>query len=464
MNRAPLKQPLVSWLLALPFLTGCAAFQPTRVDGPVGLPPGLAENNEASARRAELPTGPLTLERALHIALANNPDIVAGAWNVAAVQARGRYASSGHWPTLGVNAAYRHHWHQERLVPARGPVADAAFSHDIFAGDVVLSIPLLAGGRVMSAVAASELMARAAEHRLAQTKEELIFNVKSTFYAILGQTRMIEALEHSQKALDEHLSKTRELITARKAARVDLLNIEVRLAEINHHLVKQRGTVEISKRLLASLLGIEAIPPGGLSIQGELAARKVNLDSRRILSTAIETRPDMAGLALEIQAQAKRIDMARADYWPVVSAKATYGARANAQGKYDDLGFAGLELSLPVFTGLSTAARVEEEHAKLRALQERQRKLTLAIRREVESAVIQVQTTTAQAEATEKAIAKAEESLRIASEKAALGLGTAMDVLDAQAALLNAETAYFAALVDLHTSLALLDLTAGGAT
>jgi outer membrane protein TolC len=445
-------------------LTGCAVFQPTGVDNPVVLPPELAGHDRTRAHRAELPTAPLTIERALAIALTNNPDIVAGAWDIEAARARKRYASSEHWPTLSINAAYRHYWHAERLVPARGQSVDATFSHDILAGDVVLSIPLIAGGRVMSTVAASELMARAAERRLARTKEELIFNVKSTFYAILGQARMIEALEHSQKALDEHLHKTEELIAARKAAKVDLLNIEVRLAELNYHLVKQRGMLEISKRLLASLLGVEAIPPGGLAIGGEITAREVTQNSRPILPTALETRPDMAELVLDIQAQAKRVDLARADYWPVISAKGTYGARASVQGEYDDLGFAGLELSLPVFNGLGTAARVEEEQAKLRALQERKRKLALAIRREVESAVIQVQTATAQVEATEKAIAKAEESLRIAREKAALGHGTAMDVLDAQAALLNAETTYFAALVDLHTSLALLDLTTGGAT
>ena len=254
MNRALVTQPLVYWLFVVPLLTGCAVFQPTRVDSPVVLPPELAGHERASARRAELSTAPLTIERALAIALTNNPDIVAGAWDVEAAWARKRYASSEHWPTLGVNAAYRHHWHKERLVPARGQGVDAAFSHDIFAGDVVLSIPLIAGGRVMSAVAAAELMARATERRLALTKEELIFNVKSTFYAILGQARMIEALGHSKKALDEHLHKTKELITARKAAKVDLLNIEVRLAELNHRLVKQRGMLGISKRLLASLL------------------------------------------------------------------------------------------------------------------------------------------------------------------------------------------------------------------
>lgn len=443
-------------------LAGCAFIQPTPVDEPVALAP-VGALDRADAPAASLPEGPLSLEGALAIALVNNPDIVAGTWDVEVARARKRQASSGHWPSLGVAVAYRHHWHEERLVPARGQVADAAFSHDVLAGDAVLSIPLISGGRVVSAVAASDFLAGAAQRRLARTREELIFNVKSAFYAILGQARLIEAIEHSQAALKEHRRKTEELIAARKAARVDLLNIEVRLADLNHRMVKQRGVLELQKRLLASLLGVGAMPPSGLAVTGELSERKVSPNDLEIPLAALDARPDMAELVMEIRAQARQVDMVRADYWPVVSAKGTYGARMSAEGQYDDLGFVGLEMSLPVFTGFDTAARVEEELAELRILQERKRKLGLAIRREVESAIIQVKTAGAQVEATTKAISMAEESLRIARDKAALGHGTAMDVLDAQAALLGSETAYCAALADLHTALALLELSTGGA-
>jgi outer membrane protein TolC len=462
MNRARVTRTLMSGLLVVPLLAGCAVFQPTRVDGPPVLPSGLAGNDSASPRPTGLPTGPLTIERALAIALANNPDMVAGAWDVEAARARKRYASSDHWPDLGVNAAYRHHWHEERLVPARGQITSASFSKDIFSGDVVLTVPLLSGGRVVSAVAAADLMARAADQKLVRTREELVFNVKSTFYAILGQDKLIDAIEHSRKALTEHRLKTMQLIEARKAARVDLLNIEVRLAELNHRLVKQRGMVDLHKRLLLSLLGVEAVPSGGLKLDGSLAPARSMPDGAELVAAAIEARADVSRLDLEIQAQAKRIDMVRAEYWPVVSAKGTYGSRLSIEGEYDDLGFVGLELAVPIFTGLRTSARVEEEQAKLRILQQRRRKLVLTVRREIDSALIQVKTALAAVEATEKSIAMAGESLRITRDKAALGHGTATDVLDAQAALLQAETTYFAALADLHTAFALLELAAGG--
>ncbi len=455
---------LAVWLLIVAMVTGCVVVQPTEVDSAPLRPVELARHDTVRGRWADVPDAPLALEQAIAIAVKNNPDVSSAAWDLDAARARRRYAEAGHWPTVGTSAAYRHHWHEERLVPARGQGMDADFSDNIFRGDVVLSIPIVSGGRVMSAVAAGELMAKAAEHRLARTKEELVFNVKSTFYAILGHTTMLEALKHSKEALEGHHRTIEELITARKAATVDRLNIEVRIAEIKYHMVKQRGILKISERVLASLLGLESVPSSGLPIQGDLAFRTIPLDSRRLLATALESRSDIAELTLELQAQAKRVDVVRAEYWPVLSGTVSYGARASVEGDYDDLGFAGIEVSLPLFTGLSTAASVQEERAKLRVLQERKRKLALKICREVESVIIRLQTATAQVEATEKAIAKAEESLRIAREKAGLGHGTALEVLDAQTALLDAETAYSTALVDLNTSLALLELTTGKAS
>jgi outer membrane protein TolC len=448
--------------LCASMLSACALISPTRVHDAPPLPPPLLRSKQP-APRVELPKAPLTLERALAIALANNPEVVASAWEIEAAQARKRQASSEHWPSLGLSAAYRHHWHEERLVPARGQGTAVAFSHDIFAGDVVLTVPLLSGGRVISAVAAADLSARAADKKLARTREELVFNVKSTFFAIVGQDKLIEAIEHSRKALTEHRKKTLQLIEARKAARVDLLNIEVRLADLNHRLVKQRGMVELHERLLLSLLGFETAPPAGLALDGSLARRRAAPDSAKLLAAAVDKRADLRQLELQLEAQAKRVDVVRAEYWPVVAARGTYGSRLSLEGEYDDLGFVGLELAMPIFTGLRTPARVEEERARLRILQQQKRKLVLTIRREVDSAAIQVKTAVAALEATEKSIAMAQESLRITRDKAALGHGTATDVLDAQAALLQAETTYFAALADLHTAYALLELATGGA-
>ncbi len=453
--------PAPSVALSLVIMIAAAAcMRPTTITALPDL--GVELATTATQPPATLPDGPLTLAQASAIALQNNPDLAAGVWDIEAARARKRQAAGGNWPSLVMTAAYRHHWHPERLVPARAANTAVAFSNDLLAGDLVLTIPIFTGNRIANSIAANEALIKAAEQRLVGSRAELLFQVRSTFYAILGHARLLEALEHSKHTLKEHRRRTEELIAARKAARLDLLNTEVRIAEIDHLLVKQRGVYDLSKRLLTSLLGVEALPSGGLRLQGSLEFRRDTLDQPQLLATALDARADMAEMTASLEAQARRIDIARAEYWPLVSAKGTYGARASAQGDYDDLGFAGIELFLPIFTGPGTAARIDEERAVLAALAAKRKSLARVIRRDVELAIIQVQTATARVEATERVIIKAKESLAITEEKTRLGSGTTMDVLDAQAALLGAETTYFSALVDLHTSFALLDLATGG--
>jgi outer membrane protein TolC len=451
-------------LLAGLMLAVCALLGNARAQELPPLTPAPFEPLRQDAPGAALPDGPLTLESALAIALANNPEVLSEAWEIEAAEARKGQTSSARWPSVDLFAAYRHHWNEERLVPTRGQTVPGSFSHDIFAGDLVLTMPLFTGGRVANAVAAADLMARAAGQKLAHTREELIFEVKSAFYAILGQDKLIQAIAHSREALSEHREMILQLIEARKAARVDLLNIEVRLADLDHYLVKQRGMVKLHERLLLSLLGVETAPPDGLDLDGSLAAPGTVPDSAKLLARTIGKRADLTRLDLEIEAQTRRVEIVEAEYQPVVSAKGTYGSRLSAQGDYDDLGFVGLELALPIFNGFHTPARVREEQARLGILQQQKRRLILTIHGEVESAVIQVETALAAVEVTERSIAMAEESLRITREKTALGHGLATDVLDAQAALLQTETTHALALADLHTAYAMLEFATGGET
>ncbi len=423
------------------------------------IPRPVVESRPAG--EAATADGPLTLERAIDVALLNNPDVGADAWDLEAARAEKRRTMAEHLPTLGFNAAYRHNWYEERLGPVRTPGEAAVLSRDVFAFDLGLSVPILSGGRMLSDVAASELLRKAAEHRLAQTRSEVVFNVKSTFFSILGQEKLLEAIGHSRQALEEHRRVAEALVAQKKAAPVEVMSIEVRLADLEQRWTEQLGQLEITRRLLVSVMGLSALPSDGLVVEGDLPFVRVKLDREELVATALESRDDLRELGFEVKAQAKRVDAARAEYWPVVSAEATYGARVSAQGDYADLGYASVGVSYPLLGGFATRAKVAGEQAKLNALLERRRQLALRVQQEVDSAVIRVRTAGARVESTEKAIGVAAEVLRIEGEKARLGRGTTLEVLTAQDALLGAETSHFTALVALHLSLALLDLATG---
>jgi outer membrane protein TolC len=127
----------------------------------------------------------------------------------------------------------------------------------------------------------------------------------------------------------------------------------------------------------------------------------------------------------------------------------------------DDVGKIGISLVMPVFEGGRIQAHLREEQAKLVAAQNRLRKLELQVRLEVETARTNIVSARERLRTTEKALEQARESLRIEQEKYELAKGAISDVLDAQSALLEAETNYHRALADFNIAQAQRSLAIG---
>jgi len=451
-------------------LAGCVLMYPTDPYTPVASAyrDGPAARPVPSNRALRELDHPLTLGQCLELALANNPQIAQRLWETRAANAQRNIAASQQWPTVTAQGAYTRTLDDQRLVGLRKPGEPGIWSSDIFSADIVLNMPLFTGGRIVNEIGAAELLALAAERKLARTKEELAFNVASTFYSILGQRQVIKSLEFSRKALEEHEKRSRDLIAVQRAARVDLLRTQVRLADIQQQLVRQRNVLAILHRALANLLGVPE-DLSTVSISGELAHPGAAQGPPADISTALARREDYLAERARVEAQAKRVDAARANSWPQLSLAASYGERWSAGNTRrqpgadtsEDVGSIGLLLSVPLFEGGRIEQTVLRERAKLAAAQEALRELELKIRLEVSTAALNVQSSQARVKATETAIEQARESLRIEREKYALGKGTITDVLDAQSALLTAEMTHARALTDYNTSVAQLRLATG---
>ena len=458
------------WLVILAALApGCVLTNPT--DPYAGMARGTRQYPSGGSRSATTQPvqGPLTLGEAIRVALANNPEVAATAFDVDAAAAQRDFATGQRLPNLHAVSGYSHFLDSQRLLAARENGEPGVFSRDIFASDLVVTMPLFTGGRITSEIKAAELLQKASEHRLARTREELVFNVSSVFYGILAQREVIGSLEFSRKALQEHLKRIQDLIAAQKAAKVDQLRTEVRLADLEQRLVRERNVLAIQERVLANLLGLKK---AGKSVDpaGELALAQAGIpETGQALQQALSHRPDYLAARSALEAQAKAVDAARAAHWPTVALEGAYGGRWAADpsdhppgtSRSDDVGRVGVVMDVPVFEGGRIEARVRQETARLAAAQERLRELELQVRLDVETALLNVNSSRERVLATEKAIEQAKESLRIEREKYDLGKGAIVDVLDAQSALLDSQTTYYRALAEYHTAVAQQRLAVG---
>jgi outer membrane protein TolC len=426
--------------------------------------------------------GALSLDRCVEIALANNPEVAATNWEVDVAGAKLDQAKAARWPTLNFEGNYTKYLNSRPLYEARYNNQRRLFTKQQSLGNIILKLPLFTGGRIINEIKAAELIHLAELNRLSRTRDELVFNVYSTFYSIFSQEKVIESLKFSLQAMQEQRRKMVKMVEVAKAAHVDLMRTDVRVADIEQLLVKEENTREIQKRVLANLMGMD-YEKASLKLSGELSFASMIFSTEKLVPRALEQRPDFIAARERLESQARRVDVARAGHYPNVNLVGAYGYRgtgvygvlddrAQPGGKvptarnrgpfYDDDGQIGMTLTLPLFEGGRISAKVREEVSALGAAQERLRKLNLQIRQEVETAVLDVSSSTERVKALEKAIEQARESLRVETLKYNLGAGAISDVLDAQAAQLVTETSYYRALADFRIAVARLKLAMGG--
>jgi len=411
----------------------------------------------------------LSLEEALNIALRQNPDVAEAQSRMAEAEARLRLARAGGRPTLKARGSYDYWTEDQRLLPAAQNGEPGAFGPQVLGAELVATLPLYTGGRVSGEIDAAGWSRKAATDQLARARESLAYQVTALFYGLLAQDEVLRSLETAVRAMDEQQRSIQALVDAQKAARVDLLRANVRRAELYERHLQERSHRTVQQRAWSALLGLDdAAAP---EAQGKLEMRVVTPcpPAAECMKKALDQRADYRAAQAAVSAADSGVCAARAGYRPTVSVQASYGGRwmpdaADQPAGTDDqadVGRVGLVVELPLFDGLLTDAKVAEQKARRRGVQERLRKLELQIRFEVETAISDIAAARERVQTAEQAVGQADESFRIMKEKYDLGKGTMTDVLDAQTALVVAQTSHARALADLAVADARRKLAGG---
>lgn len=432
----------------------------------------VVPSSEAISTAADLPVvnGRQSLQQLVDFALAHNPEVSATSSDGQAAAARTRAAKGARLPRFSIEGGYTEYGDDLRLIPARYNGEPGVFGANILSADLVLRLPLFTGGRLSAEIRAADLLEVSAGQRLVRSKADLVFNISSLYYSLLAQTRLIESLMFSAETLDSHLKRVNALIDARKAAKVDALRSEVKLADIRQRQLREQNALAVQRHALLNLLGA-AGAGADFRLAGELAPAPAEDKSlAEAIETALARRPDASAARAEFYAQAARVAAASAGHWPTVNLVGAVGRRAMfdpaqepaGQNSNEDASRIGITFEIPVFEGGRTRARVDEENAKLVAQRRRLEKLELQIRLEVEIAHTNLVSALERLRATEKTVDLADESQRIEGEKYELGRGTLLDVLDAQSSLLDAQATRIRVLADSNTAAAQLAWATGG--
>lgn len=370
---------------------------------------------------------------------------------------------------------------QQVLKNARAEIVGALFNQNyIYTSNLNVQQALFQGGRIVAAAQAASRAEQAAALTREETRALLAVDIQRVYLNVVFTARIAEIQATNLGIADERLAQAEQLERAGRASRYDVLRARVERANLEPLLRQAENERTLAELELRRLLNLPAAQP--LALVTALDASQV-----RALAATVPARPAgtrAAVQAAELNASARRagIRVARADLLPSINAGFTFGylalptspafptragERANEfcvgdttgtrrcqnNGWFPDRNF-NITLSWPLFDGLRAKGQIDLAQAQSRVadLQALQAKEAASI--DIQRAQAELVRALAVAAARETTVREAEEAYELSALRLARGVGTQLEVSDAQFALLTARSTDARAVFDLYLAVA----------
>ena len=416
----------------------------------------IADDGAATTNMStSVPAMALTLKACLHCALTNNPLMREAQSGVEAAGKGVQSAEGKHYPRLSLDGSMASRQDPIPYIPAQSSTIGPHFSDSYALFGPVLTIPIYQGGQISRNVELAKLRQRIQEDTLSLTRNDLIANTVNTYQKILQIRKLREASTTSVTALEEQRKNIQQLYDVKRAARVDLLKIEVQLANEKQRLLTLDESLTILASTLRSLMGQAAEGTvASLDLAGSLSqetAPSVSFEDG--LNTAHKQRPEYL-IALKGAEEAKlNMKNASGKLHPSINAFAAYTDQMGFDPSYDQADWSvGISVSLPLFEK-SLYSDMAKERVLHRKAVEHLEVLDHQIRLEIQIALSSLKDSKARIATVERVVEQADESFRIEQQKYKTGAGAMADMLLAQAADVTAAANYAQALFDYNAAL-----------
>lgn len=301
---------------------------------------------------------------------------------------------------------------------------------------------------------------RSQKKELEFTEEEVILRTTQDYYQLLRAKLNIEILETNKEQIEEQLRITWQKLEGGIGTKFDVLRAEADLAIADQKLIAARNKYRLAQARLANTLGLPVLlqlVPGNEDVfVKEIFEDCFTLEHAKWI--ALNSRPDLKAQQYDIEAARQRKNDGYSPYIPEIN---VIGQLAN-QGTANDGFFPSRTLGfLAVWNGLDNLGLKGLTRVKARkaALREEQFKYINRARKIEENLVTAYFDTIAARElieATERELNSATESRRLSVVRLEAGVGTFIDVLQAQSTYTTARINHLRAIVAYNLSQAKL--------
>lgn len=392
----------------------------------------------------------LTLDQARQISLERNLNVAQAQNNIEAAQATVLAATGSYLPTLSASGGWNRN-QSEGPINFRGVIIpNNKTVTNNFSTGVDLNYTIFDGFSREGNYSRASANAIATEQTSARTRQAIVFQVESAYLNVLRNEQLVRVSEENLRRDRRQLERIEESNRVGALSKADVYRQQSQVAADELNLITAQNNFNKSKADLIALVGLDVsddyvIADPSISqviTQAELEASSLqskNFDD--MVRRAIAYRPDYAGAKEAVRSADGGVSSARSGYFPTVAASAGYGFNNSELSKLTENKSInwGINIRWNIFDGFGTnnalqAAQVQKKNAEL-ALQQTERNISV----EVKKALLDLEAARKAYEVSQKGLLSATEDRKIAEERYNLGAGTLLDLLTANAGLVNAE-------------------------
>ena len=318
-------------------------------------------------------------------------------------------------------------------------------------------------GRRKNLVAQSEFQAQAADQNTQATLFNVVLGVNRSYFGVLQAQAYVEVANDTIRARQTLSDQVTALERASLKSEYDVGFANLNLSEAKLLLIRSQDAVERAYADLARALGQEQVVHYNLAALAAPDAPPASPEP--LIAEALENRPELKGLQLQIQG-AQSLERAEAGLSkPSVSFVAAAGGLPylGQDPRVAPYGYEGaaINVDVPIFNGHLFSARKQAAHYDALALTERARNLSQQVANDVRNAWIGVSTAYQRIPVTEQFLKQANLTLQLANGRYNLGLATIVDVTQAQLSVTQAQIENVSATYDYQSAYAQLRYTIG---
>lgn len=420
---------------------------------------GLSASQVAAQQLVEL-----KLADALTYALENNPSAKNARLQLLISKATIKETTARGLPQI--NGAYNLDYNPKIPVvflPNQPPFGDPSIPSDViparfgvsYSSGLGLTVSqMIFDGSFFVGLRAAKTLLDLTNKDLKKAEIDVIENVKKAYFGVLVNQQRIRLAEANLSRIDTLLKETTALQEAGFVEKLDVSRVQVQRNNSYTQLQRSQTGLDISKQILKLQMGmpmeyevilaesLEKLSPKeeSLALLGEEGAERVELEQ-------VSTQLTLAGLDLKNN---------QSQYMPKIDFIGNT-RRSGAGNELDRVfnssnwfgsSLVGLSMSVPIFDGFSKAARIQKNRVQINQLENQRSFLKESFKNELYAAKANLRNDLSLLDVQEANLQLATEVYQIARIKYKEGVGSNLEVVEADAALIQAEINYLGAIYD----------------